>query len=419
MTDAAWDPYDTTAYAAEFTTYPRLQAGCPVHHHVRANPPPAPYPYAGGGTAHPTREFWTLSRHRDVTAALQDPHRFRSGAGPVADRLELPDGGMLVYADEPRHTAQRRVVSRAFLPRRVAALRPRIEAIAGSLLDELAPEGGADLVDAFAAPLPMQVIAELVGIPPSDRDTFRSWSDATVAGFDARDADVAARAARVFADYRSYLLAMIAARRAGLAAGREVPDDLVTVLVGRDEEGFTDDEVVQAVQQLVVAGNETTRAAIAFGVELLAGDEAARSALAAGPAAVEAVVEEVLRLQPPIRGLFRTTSEAVEVAGTTIPSGAKVHLLYAAANRDPEAWEDPDALRLDRDPVRARRHLTFGGGPHSCVGASLARLELQVALPLLFDRLPGLRLDPDAAPVPQRHLTHRGWESLPVVWDLP
>lgn len=418
----AYDPYEAAGRDDETSLWSRLQASCPVHHHVRANPPAGPYPYAGGGTAHPTPEFWTLSRHRDVAAALHDPDRFRSGGGPVADRLEFPDGGMLVYADRPDHTAQRRIVSRAFLPRRVTALGPRIETLARDLVDAMAPAGRADLVAAFAAPLPMQVIAELVGIPPVDRDLFRSWSDTTVAGFDARDADVAARAAQVFRDYRDYLLDMIATRRVALATGKDVPDDLVSVLVDADYEGrcFTDDEIVRAVQQLVVAGNETTRAAIAFGVDLVSRHDLARAALCAGDAsAIAAVVEEVLRLEPPIRGLFRTTSEPVSVDGVEIPAGAKVHLLYAAANRDGDEWGDPSSLRLDRDPVEARRHLTFGGGPHACIGASLARLELQVALPMLFQRLPGLRLDADAGPpLPLHHLTHRGWALLPVRWDL-
>ena len=315
-----------------------------MHHHVRADPPPAPYPYGAGGTAHPTTEFWTITRHRDVAAALQDPDRFPSRAGPVADRLEFADGGMLVYADRPHHTAQRRIVSRAFLPRRVAALRPRVESIAGELLEVMAPAGRAELIDAFAAPLPMQVIAELVGIPGEDRDTFREWSDSTVAGFDARDRDVASRAARAFRAYREYLLAMITFRRERLRRGRPPPDDLVSVLIDADFEGrrFSDDEIVRAVQQLVVAGNETTRAAIAFGVELVAADPSARAHLVtSGPDGVDAVVEEILRLQPPIRGLFRTTSEPIIIAGTEIPAGAKVRLLFASANRDPQRVVGP------------------------------------------------------------------------------
>jgi cytochrome P450 len=134
---------------------------------------------------------------------------------------------------------------------------------------------------------------------------------------------------------------------------------------------------------------------------------------------VDVLVEELLRLQPPIRGLFRTTSEPVVVAGTEIPPGAKVDLLFAAANRDPREWDHPDEVQLDRDAAQARRHLSFGGGPHACVGAPLARLELQIALPLLFQRLPGLRLDPDSPGVRQQHLTHRGWASLPVRWEPP
>jgi cytochrome P450 len=408
-----YDPYDSAAYSREFATYAELRESSPVHLHVRAAPPAAPYQY-GAGLAHPTRRFWSVFRQEEVAQVLQDRDHFLSGAGPVADRLEFPGrGGMLVYADRPEHTFQRRIANRAFSPRRVDALGEPIASLCASLIDQIRGWGGADIVAAFAVPLPMTVICELLGIPQQDRDSFRRWSDDAVAGFGANDEATVRRSVDAFNAYDRYVRALITERRA------HPLNDCISDLIAAEGEGgrrFDDEELVACIQQLVVAGNETTRAAIAFGVELLCTHPEELDKLRREPDLWASAVEEILRVAPPIRGLFRTMTDECVLAGRTLPGGEKVRAMIASANRDPACWDDAETFRVDRPLEQVRGHLSFGKGVHACLGAPLARAELNIALPMLFDRLPALRLDPERPGHPQANLLHRGWESLHVLW---
>lgn len=324
--------------------------------------------------------FCILSRYHDVDAAIRDIETFSSefGQGP---RFTAPAG---MLSDPPQHTFFRSLVQQAFTPKAIAAMGYRIEQRAHALLDEVSARRAWDLHDDYAFPLPVIVIAEMLGVPETDIHRFKEWSDASVAAMGAEDP------APYAADLRSmaaYLLEQIRERR-----GRAVPgDDLVSQLVNAREagRGLIDTDVLGVVSQLLVGGNETTTSLVTNAVwRLLRRPELWRR-LVGAPGLVDRIIEESLRYDPPVLGLFRNTTRDVTLHGEVIPAGTKVMLHYAAANRDPRVFDGPDRFDIDAD---RRRHFSFGLGVHFCLGAQLARLEARTALLSLAARCPGLEL---------------------------
>jgi cytochrome P450 len=305
----------------------------------------------------------------------------------------------MLTANPPAHTRLRRLVSSAFTARRVAALRPAIETIVDDLLDGLA--GKADIVDAFAFPLPVNVIGELLGIPAADRAQFktlvRDWTQVleVITPEVLKSADPAA-------DTVSDYLAGLAERRR-----REPGDDLLSALVAVDE--LTDDEVVTMAALLFAAGFETTTNLLANSVVALLRHPDQLGRLRADPAVAAPAVEELLRYDSPVQIVSRLVNDPVELGGVAIGAGERVVAYLGAGNRDPQRFDDAEALNLDRAD---NAPLSFGGGIHYCLGAPLARLEAQVALPALARRFPGLALDGD--PVRRNSLSIRGYEAVPV-----
>jgi cytochrome P450 len=324
--------------------------------------------------------FCILSRYDDVSRALRDIETFSSefGQGPRF----TPPAGML--SDPPQHTFFRSLVQQAFTPRRIAELADRIAALAEELLDAVQSHDRWDLHDDFAFPLPVIVIAEMLGVPSTDIHRFKDWSDASVAAMGSEDPSAFQGALQEMA---GYLLREIAVRRGRSPAG----SDLIARLVEAREEGrgLSDTEILGVVTQLLVGGNETTTSLISNAVWRLLERPAAWARLVGDPGLAERVIEESLRYDPPVLGLFRNTTRDVRLHGERIPAGTKVMLHYAAANRDPRAFEDPDTFDFDRD---RRRHLAFGLGVHFCLGAQLARLEATTALATLARRCPDLEL---------------------------
>lgn len=305
---------------------------------------------------------------------------------PVPDHLRpfyAVDDHSMLELEPPRHTRLRGLVLRAFTSRRIAALAPEIAALSHALIDAV-PPGPFDLLAAFGQKLPVIIIARLLGVPESLAPQLLAWSNAMVgmyqAGRSRATEEVAAAAAAAFADF---LRGYIDARRARPA------DDLITHLIAAEAEGdrLTPDELIATCILLLNAGHEATVHTIGNGVKALIETRTPPEALAEGR--VEATVEEILRFDPPLHLFTRWAYADVEVMGTLLPKGSQVALLLAAANRDPGLWDKPHRF----DPGRpAKPNLAFGAGLHFCVGAPLARLELQIALPILFARLPGLRL---------------------------
>jgi cytochrome P450 len=345
---------------------------------------------------------WHVTGNREVKAALRDTRlssRYLLGRGEADAMLRL----MLVRMDPPDHTRVRRIMHRAFTPRVVARLRTRVGDLVDGLLDTAERSGRFDVVADLADALPTQVIASLLGVPANDWPRFKAWSRGVMTlGPPPDDAFERGRQMAL------YLWSMINDRRG------EPRDDLISGLVAaRDREELSDFELVAQCVMLLVGGHETTTYAIGSSTVALLRRPATWAAfgrIPPGSDAMTAAVEELLRFEPPFHFVARGASTDVEIAGHTIPAGARVWLWVGAANRDPAAFAAPDVLDLRR---RDNPHVTFGHGIHACLGAMLAKLNLEVALTRLHDRYPALALIPEELRW-REDLGIRGPEVLPV-----
>jgi pimeloyl-[acyl-carrier protein] synthase len=350
-------------------------------------------------------EAWTLARHTDVVESLTDP-RYSADRTVEADFGYTVAKSMLV-SDPPDHTRLRALVQKAFTPRMVEQLRPRIGSIVRELIDRIATRGGSfDIITDLAYPLPVVVIAELLGVPPEDRETFRDWSAALAASLDPLVSMELAQRATVARDaLHGYLRGIIAERR------REPRSDLISALVAVEERGeiLSEPELVVMCTLLLIAGHETTVNLIGNGMLALIQHPDQYAQLRESPGLIGTAVEELLRFDSPVQLTGRIASEPVEIGGQHIEAGQWVLPLLGAANRDPRQFVEPDQLDLTRTP---NPHLGFGRGIHFCLGAPLARLEGQVAISALVQRFRALELT--GPPVRRDQITLRGLKSLPV-----
>jgi cytochrome P450 PksS len=361
----------------------------------------------------PTRKTaWLISRYDDVAALLKDSRFVKDqaragGPGPgwIAGPLRPMTRNMLDL-DPPDHSRLRALVQKAFTPRLVEQLRVRIVELCEQLLAPSVSAGRIELVSQYALPLPMTIITELLGIPPTDRRRFHTWSSRFVSTSRPRDAVLAVPAAWMML---RYLRRLFAARRAHPA------DDLVTALVQAEESGdrLSADELVGMVVILLIAGHETTVNLIASGTLALLNHPEQMDRLRGSSGAMGSAVEELLRFCSPLDiATERYAAHDVEVHGQVIPRGALVLGVLGSANRDSARFERPDELDISRSP---NPHLAFGQGTHYCVGAPLARLEAQIALDTLLRRLPQLRLEVPADRLRwRRSVFLRGLEELPL-----
>jgi cytochrome P450 len=342
-------------------------------------------------------QAWILTRYEDCLTVMRDNGTFSSDAhnarGQLAEALQqqrrespVGDVSTVLGVDPPRHTEMRAIVNRAFTPRRVQALRPRIEEIARELLAAAPVAGEFELMTGLAQPLPVIVIAELLGVPAADRGRFKHWSNAIAATTNLlQTQEMQATTRQAVQEVVDYLGGFIRDRQ------REPREDLISVLVSADEGGrrLSPEEILAFAILLLVAGNETTTNLIGNGTAALLEHPEALARLHAEPDLLPSAVEELLRYDSPVQGLARFTTRAVEMHGRTIAQGDVVLCMIGSANHDPAAFVDPEALVLDREP---NRHLSFGQGIHFCLGAPLARLEADIAFRALLDRWPSLSL---------------------------
>ncbi|KWW99116.1 cytochrome P450 [Carbonactinospora thermoautotrophica] len=359
-------------------------------------------------------EAWLVTRYADARRALADPRlskdprhdypAWRRGLVglPGEERYDL--GFHVLNADPPDHTRLRRLVNKAFTPRRVAGLAPRIQQLTDQMLDEIAPRGEADLMGALAHPLPIIVICELMGVPEAERAMFRSWVDP--------HAGSRGGIGRSTGKLRDYLHDLIDRKRA------EPRDDLLSALVrAHDEEGSLDQvELASMAYVLIITGHETTVNLIGNGILALLTHPDQRKLLADNPGLLDGAIEEFLRYDGPVEtATWRFATEDVEIAGVRIPKGDPVLVVIAAANRDPERFAEPDRLDITRTDAA---HLSFGYGIHYCVGAPLARLQGRIAIETVFRRFPDLEL---AVPYERLRwrsgLIRRGVHRLPVRFE--
>lgn len=356
----------------------------------------------------PRADLWMLFDYDAISTALRDVESFSSRAAPPGGR----PFDWLIFSDPPRHTQLRGIISRAFTPRIVSALEPRIREIGCELLDSVLERGEMDVATEFSGPLPVTVIAELLGIPLQDRARFKRWSDAilglanTVAG-----AGHAAQAVQDFAAAKAemapYLADLVAERR---SAPR---NDLLTKLVEAELDGarLSDQDLLGFFQHLLLAGTETTANLINNALLCFIENPEQLSLVRRAPELLPSAIEEVLRYRSPVQAVFRATRCDVALQGKTIPAGKLVLVMIGSANRDPRQFADADRFDVRRAP---NPHLAFGHGIHFCLGAALSRLEASVALATLLESLEDFGLATDEPWEPRKAFHVHGPTRLPI-----
>ena len=401
----AYNPFSPAQTAAPYPFFARARRETPVFYSAPLH-------------------MWIVTRHDDIVAILRDPVRFSS-----ADSLRIntaltlearavwqeryPRGGMLVDDDPPVHTRYRAFVNKAFTPRRVAGMEPHIRRIAHTLIAGFVQDGKADLVRQFAYPLPMIVIAEVIGVPYSEMDTVKQWCDdwSLLISGDVT-AEGQAKCARSIIAWQRYVASLVEQRMQTPAP------DLITSLVEARVDGeapLTVPEIVNMLMSVMFAGHETTTKLIASAVGHLLRHPEQWQALRDNPNLTSNAVEETFRWDSPLQAMPRTTTEEVDIAGQHLPKGAILLLMFGSANRDEVHGIQPDGFDIRRQPID---HLGLGRGIHYCMGAPLARLEARIALETLSQDLRNLRLQPGKPLVYVPNLLLRGLQSLPVEWDV-
>jgi cytochrome P450 len=355
----------------------------------------------------PGTSMWVLSRYQDIVHVLHDHETFSS-----YPEMEVPMLSLSLQ-DPPNHTRLRQTVSRAFTPRQIQLLAPRIEVVAEALLADL--PSACDFITAFANPLPLTIICEILGIPAERKRDMKRWSRAALlTSLSARgiaDPEEAMQSSRGMSEFMEYLHEVIAAHRV------QPRENIISALLALEQEGvLSQDELRYFCGLMLIAGHETTTQLIGNGAYMLAQDPALWEQLKAAPEQIPHFVEEVLRYLPPLQRFVRRTTREVEYAGTTIPANSLILVLPGSANRDPAQWPDPDRFDISRDNGA---NMAFGAGIHFCLGASLTRLEGKIAFEVLLRRLHRIHLNPRVKPVPIKKYASGvlGWDVLPMVLE--
>ena len=394
MADIQFNPMDPEFVADPYPMYHRLRTDDPVHHSALG--------------------FWVLTRYDDVVAALRDPRLAKEAiASFVAARFGAPVPAMglsMLDRDPPDHTRLRGLVSKAFTPRVVEGLRPRIQQIVDGLLDGVTARGSMDLIEEFAYPIPVIVICEMLGVPVEDHERFKGWSLDIARGLDliwlGPESEVGRRSVAARQSLAEYFRGLIAQRRAAPRG------DLLSGLIAAEEAGdkLNEVELLATCILLLIAGHETTVNLIGNGTLALLRHRDQLQRLQRDPGLTASAIEELLRFDGPVQRTARIPSEDIVIGGRTIAKGETVMPFIGAADRDPVQFPDPDRLDIGRAD---NRHIAFGWGIHFCLGAPLARIEGQIAISTLVRRMPKLELA-TAQPEYRQSLTLRGLKALPV-----
>jgi cytochrome P450 len=379
-----YNPYAHEVHHDPFPVYRQLRDRAPAYHNEAL-------------------DFWALSRYDDVIDALHDWETFTSSEGITLEpRSPLP---MIITMDPPLHTKMRRLVSRAFTPRRVADLEPHIRDMSTKYLDRFVDRGECDLIGEFSAKLPMDVISQMLGVPDDDQDMLREWTDLMLhrePGLPDITPEGEQAGARIF----EYFLDDVRAKRK--APGDDLTSSLLEVEV--DGERLTDVDIVAFCFLLIIAGNETTTKLIGNAIHWLSRNPDQRQLLLDDPALTPDAVEETLRYDGSTQLMARTTTRDIEKHGQVIDAGSKVLLLLGSANRDERFWDDADAFEIRRDK---KQHLALGHGIHVCLGAALARLEMRVSLEEIHRRIPDYEVEYDG--LERMHSGNvRGYSRMPL-----
>jgi len=389
-----YDPYSYEIDEDPYPIYEWLRNEQPIYHNEKL-------------------DFWAVTRFEDCWNAYTDFETFSSARGTVLEIMDsgFDAGSLIIFMDPPRQTRMRNLVSKAFTPRRIAELGPKIRQIAVDYLDPLAEQGSCDIVQDFTAKLPMDVISTLLGIPQSDRDMVRDWSNA-VLHRDPGNPNFTERGIAAMAELMAYFDAAIAERR------RQPRDDIMTLLTQaevREEDGslhrLTDEDIRSFFNLLATAGNETVTKLLATIYHLLFLYPDQRKRLLENPGAIPNAVDEALRFDPPSQYQGRTLTRDVEIHGVTVPKDAKFLILNAASGRDERKYPDPDHWDVTR---QFDVHLNFGYGRHVCLGKNLALLESRIATQAFLERFPDYDVPADG--ITRMHSSNvRGLSGLKIV----
>ena len=389
-----YNPLSPSVYTDPYPTYERLRDKDPVHWS-------------------PLMDSWVFSRYQHVDGILRDHKRFsndtskRGNPSHIDESFDLTNQPSMLFRDPPDHTRLRALVSRAFTPAVIEGLAGHIRDIANDLLDQIDDPAGFDLMEAIAAPLPVIVIAELLGVPTKDRPQFQIWSRHRSRGLEPNITDKERRlVSEAGRELDAYFLAIIDQRR------QEPQDDLISGLVAAEEAGdkLSQAELLAMLRLLLVAGNETTTKLIGNGMLALLRNPEQLDLLRQSPDLMPSAIEELLRYDAPVQLDVRVALEDVEFDGRMVKKGQGVMVLLGSANRDPEVFNGPDRLDLTRQEAN---HISFGRGIHHCLGASLARLEGRLTFEAILERFADIRMQADR-PVFRDNIILRGLEVLPV-----
>lgn len=366
----SWNPFHPDIMEDPSSGHEYLLDQCPVHFF-----------------SSPEMRFYTLSRYDDVSSCLRDTTRFSSQYGQGPNFSE--PAGML--CDPPQHTLYRKLIQPAFSPKAVEELRPKVISLTNELVDKiLSGDSTFDLHDEIAFPLPVTIIAGMLGVPSSDLEKFKHWSDIQVEIMGSGDLD---KYKEEQIEFQNYMLKHLRGRKLELAKeGREGKQDLLNLIASarnEQDEAIPESDALSMLNQLLVGGNETTTSLITNLFWRLLEKPSRWRTLLEDRSLVRSAVEESLRYDPPVLGLYRNSASDIEIHDETIPEGEKVYVYYAAANRDPRVFNKPNEFDISR---KARRHMSFGLGTHFCVGAPTARLEAEVVLEVMLERMPDLRM---------------------------
>jgi cytochrome P450 len=392
MSGVYYDPYDYEIDADPHAVWRRLRDEAPLYRNERY-------------------DFWALSRFADVYEASVDWRTYSSARGTVLEMMDkIPEPRSMIFQDPPEHEALRKLVSRAFSPRRIAALQSRVRELVIGYLDPLVGSGGFDYVTDFGARLPAMVIGSMLGVPAEDQDLVRRWTD-EVLHRDPGETDASPRTKDLHRELWGYFWRYIQERRT--TPRDDMMTDLLEAEIAGEDGGrrrLSDPEVLTFIALLSGAGNETVARLLGWAGFVLARWPGERAKLVADPGRIPNAIEELLRYEAPSPVQARMVMRDVTLRGTVVPAGARMLLLTGAAGRDEREFDAPNEFRVDR---HLERHVSFGYGIHFCLGASLARMEGRIALEETLRRFPAWSVDEAAAEMVHTS-TVRGWARLPI-----
>lgn len=376
----------------------------------------------------PELELWLVSRYEDCITVIRDVDNFGHMPADMMSEVpeelqdQLPEGygvwlPALINTDPPVHTRIRKLAQKPITPRSIAVKEDVVRAAAHRLIDGFIDDGQADLTRAFALPLPIAVLTNILGIPEEDQDKFEEWVRNTTELFNpAISPERRLELARDQIDFSAYVDRAIQQRR------QQPADDLISELLAVEadegEHGLTDKEVHGVVAQLILAGFDSTAGAISFALAHVCRDRELYERLRSDSSLLPIVAEETVRRSTPVRGVVRKTKNDVELGGERIPAGSRVMALVPSANQDPAQFSCPHAFDIDRDPSELRRHIGFGQGVHKCIGQPIAQLEIRISLETLLERLPNLRLVTEEMSLSPGMIFLRP-SVLEFAWDRP